>query len=403
MTQASQTVAGTQANTALLSRNRTSKRNYSDMIVQAARDGNVSPLRQFREIALLKSRRNGFTPKEYYDMQIYRSDLSWAQKREFVGEMGSYRLNLRLAPPEITQMRGFLSDKLALTSVLTQFGLPTTTTQAVFATDRNLGKIRTLRNEADIVGFITNEARFPLFGKPVTSFQAIGTIGITSVVAGEGVAHLTSGRSTSVAALATEIVAHHPDGFMFQDAVQQHPKVTELVGPAVGTCRVVTVMNDGHPRVLYAVWKVPSPGAMADNFWQSGSMLALPDIATGEVIKCRRGAGPSTEWIETHPISGLPICGFVLPKWQSVIDTALAAHGIFPINGILGWDIAIGPDGGRVIECNENTCHTLYQCASGRGVLNADFLPAFAKVDAHNDATKQKFRNFNRAVQATLP
>ncbi|MDE3029784.1 MAG: hypothetical protein KGH84_15450, partial [Paracoccaceae bacterium] len=98
MTQASQTMAGTHENTALLSRNIASKRNYSDMVVQAARDGKVSPLRQFREIVLLKSRRSGFTPKEYYDLQIYRADLSWAQKREFVGEAGSFRLNLRLSP-----------------------------------------------------------------------------------------------------------------------------------------------------------------------------------------------------------------------------------------------------------------------------------------------------------------
>ena len=37
-----------------------------------------------------------------------------------------------------------------------------------------------------------------------------------------------------------------------------------------------------------------------------------------------------------------------------------------------------------LIECNENTGHGLYQLASGRGVLNADFLLIFDKITARN-------------------
>ena len=46
-----------------------------------------------------------------------------------------------------------------------------------------------------------------------------------------------------------------------------------------------------------------------------------------------------------------------------------------PDNGILGLDIAITPSGALLIECNENSVHSLYQPPSGLGVLNADFVP----------------------------
>ncbi len=154
---------------------------------------------------------------------------------------------------------------------------------------------------------------------------------------------------------------------------------------------MVTVNETGVPSVLYTVWKIPSATAMSDNFWQAGSLLSMIDRDTGEVLNVRQGGGVETRWLETHPVTGAQIKGITLPNWQKVIDLALAAHALVPDNGILGWDIAITPEGACVIECNENTGHEFYQLAADRGVMNADFLPIFDRVEARNKAMMQDF------------
>ena len=190
-----------------------------------------------------------------------------------------------------------------------------------------------------------------------------------------------NGRAFDIDAFAEEVMTDYPDGFAFQSAVEQHPDVTALAGSAVGTMRVVTVIEDGTPRVLYAVWKIPSPSAMSDNFWQSGSMLGAVDHVTGKVSHAITGAGLERQILEQHPVSGKSFTGFQVPHWDEITKTACEGHALFPEFGVFGWDIAVGKDGPVIIECNANPFHTLYQLAHDRGVNNPDFAPVFDRVE----------------------
>ena len=135
----------------------------------------------------------------------------------------------------------------------------------------------------------------------------------------------------------------------------------------------------------------------SQNEWFYSSILSLS--VDGTVQKVRYGSNVDSQWLKTHPVSGLPVIGITLPHWQKVVDLAIAAHAVVPDNGILGWDIALTPDGATLIECNENTGHGLYQLASGRGILNADFAPAFTAVKARNIALISAFDARRKAYQ----
>ena len=370
------------------------------LIEQATRKSGVSPFRQFADTFRLRGGRNQLTVKEYYEYEIYRAELSAAQKREFVGERGSLALNLRLAPPGLTNMRNFLADKVAFTAMIAAMGLPTTRIQAAFAPTRGFGTLPTLRGADDVITFLTGPARFPLFGKPVRGSQALGSVLIRSVDAAAASATLGNGQTVALAGLAAEVVANTDYGFVFQDAVAVHPAIAAITGSAaVSTVRVVTVNRTDQPEVLYTAWKLPSPTAMSDNFWQAGSLIALVAPKTGEVLQVRFASGPDTQWPEVHPVSGCQIKGITLPDWQSVLDLAIAAHAIVPDNGVLGWDIALTPQGPLIIECNENTGHALYQLAAGRGVLNAEFLPVFDQIIARNTRILAAFAAKRSAYQ----
>ncbi|MCY4181039.1 MAG: hypothetical protein OXD48_12355, partial [Litoreibacter sp.] len=141
-----------------------------------------------------------------------------------------------------------------------------------------------------------------------------------------------------------------------------------------------TIAEDGQARPLYALWKLPAPGAMSDNFWQAGSMLAELDLATGTVKQVRCGKGVDMELVDTHPQTGKALTGFEIPHFKAALDLAVAAHGLAIDNGVLGFDIGIAQDGPVVIEGNTNPFHMLYQLATGRGALNAEFAPVFDRI-----------------------
>lgn len=370
-------------------------------MVTVAKTAGVSPFAQMLQMMTLKKAPNSLTAHEYYDFQVYRPTLTKAAKAEFLGERGSFALNLKLSPPGLTHMRGFLADKVALTALFGAWGLPTTTTRAVFAPQRSLGNLTTLRSAAEVHGWLLAQTVFPIFGKPAKGCQARGTVRIDAIDRASGLATLANGTQVQVATLAAEVAENAENGYVFQDVVAQHPDVTALVGSEnVSTLRLVTVVEDDRPRLLYAVWKLGSAKAMSDNFWQGGSLICHVNPTDGTVLTGRLGSGTGTTWVQAHPQTGLPIVGRVVPNFQKAVDLALAAHGAFPVNGVLGWDIALTPGGACLIECNENTGHALYQYAADRGIMNADFRPVFDRVIARNQRAEQSFATKRKAYTA---
>lgn len=345
----------------------------SSQLVEVAREFNVSPVRQMREMFALSRGRGRVHLQEYYSQRLFDPALSMEKKRQFVGEKGSKKLNDRLSPLKGTPIRTFLRDKVMYSNLITQLGFRSTVTQAVAIAGRGFGAIPTLPDAAAVEAFLRNDARFPLFSKPVEGSGSIGSALILGVES--DMLKLGNGREVAIAELGREIFELFPDGFLFQDAVTQHEMLTRIAGPAIGSIRVVTLRDKAAPSLLYALWKIPSPSAMSDNFWQDGSMLAPVDTDIGTLGLCRIGAGLKMQESETHPVSGEQITGETLPFWDDIRDTACKAHELFPEVGVLGFDIALTPEGPLIIEANCNPHHSLYSLATGQGIYNADFAP----------------------------
>ncbi|MEM6579519.1 MAG: sugar-transfer associated ATP-grasp domain-containing protein [Pseudomonadota bacterium] len=350
----------------------------TQLIVDVARKHGVSPLKQFAEMVRLRYGRRKVNLQEYYSNQMYRPELSARSKREFVGRKANFDLNMRLAPRGYTASnRALIADKMLYTAMMAQLGFRTTRTQAVVSRDRGYGDVPTLRNAEDLVAFMANQAVYPIFCKPETGSLSVGSVRIDAFdTASREVVTLT-GKRVSVEAFAKQVFAEYAHGFIIQSALQQDPAIVDTIGDAVGSVRVVTILRDNMPEVLYTLWKIPSPKAMSDNYWQDGSMMAEVDRTTGTVLQCRRGNGPRQEHVSTHPVTGAALVGMKIPHWDEVVELTTKAHMVFPRFGVFGWDIGITGDGPAIIECNDNPHHTLYQLATGNGILNADFVPVF--------------------------
>lgn len=356
------------------------------LIEDVARKFGISPLRQFREMMRLCAGWRAMDFHEYYTNQVYRPELNLAEKMTYVGEKGSARLNRRLSPLQITGLRAFVRDKVMYGTLMATLGFPVPTVQAVFSKDRSYGKLRSLHDVEEIEAFLLNDAQYPLFVKPEEGSGSVGSALIVALDREQRALVLANGKSIDLRAFAIEVETRYEEGFLFQDAVQQHSMMSDVAGQAVGSIRVVTVFDGDTPSCLYALWKVPSPSAMSDNYWQPGSMLAELDKMSGQVLQCRRGSGPDQEIIERHPVSEAVFTELRIPHWDEVLRMAAEAHRVLPKFGVIGWDIAITPEGPLIIECNANPHHMLYQLATGKGIHNPDFAEVFDRVAARADA-----------------
>lgn len=384
---------------ALLAAPKTPKPPAADTLVRIARDFGVSPLRQLREMWALRRGPGKLSAQEYVSTGAFRPQFDMAAKQEFVGREGSYLLNIGPNDHKLTVSRGFVRDKILYTQLLRSLGLPATQTQALVHSARHVGDIPVLRAPQEVMAFLLSVARLPLFGKPVEGSGSVGSVLIQSVDAKTGMLHLGNGRQMDLDAFAHEIISEYPEGFLFQSAIRQHKTLRDVTGDAVGTIRVVTTRDETGIKPLYTLWKIPSPKAMSDNYWQDGSMIAEIDTQ-GRVVTCAHGAGPGYEQIDTHPVSGIAFAGLQIPHWDQLHDVAVQAHGVFPEFGIIGWDIGVGEDGPVIIEANDNPFHALYQLAAGKGVRNPDLLPRFSAAAAHTKRLLQGRIQTHNARQA---
>ena len=356
----------------------------SDLIQRVARQHRVSPFGQFADMVRLNFGKPKLAFDEYYSQQLYDPALSRADKAMFVGARSNHVLNRRLNPEDRLTQATFIRDKVRYGELLRGRGLATPRAQAVVAATGGYDSIPALRSAAQVADFLRHDATFPTFGKPATGTRSIGSA-LLSHVEGDRI-HLGNGTDYDIDAFAEEVFEDFADGFIFQDAVTQHPALTAIAGPALGSVRIVTVNDGSGPQVLYALWKIPSPAAMSDNFWQAGSMLAALDADTGTVLRVRRGSGPEAEDVTDHPVSGATIPGTILPDWDAACALAVAGHAVYPEAGIFGWDMGLSADGPTIVECNTNPFHQLYQLVHGRGILNAGLAPVFDRVAARRGA-----------------
>jgi hypothetical protein len=110
---------------------------------------------------------------------------------------------------------------------------------------------------------------------------------------------------------------------------------------------------------------------------QFGSLRAPVAEATGRLGAAYDQTNISrvTEPITDHPITGKRIQGFELPLWKETVDLAIRAHETLPDIALIGWDIAVTPDGPVIIEGNSNPGADMLQ-VSHKMPLGATDFPA---------------------------
>jgi hypothetical protein len=139
-----------------------------------------------------------------------------------------------------------------------------------------------------------------------------------------------------------------------QPRVSNHPALRDLAPHALCTVRVVTCENERDDvEVTDAVLRMPSrPWALVDKFYADGIAAAVT-LSTGVLGRATAiGSNGDSRWHSHHPVTHAPIEGLVLPFWSETLDLARRAHCAVSDRDVVGWDIAILPDGPAIIEAH---------------------------------------------------
>lgn len=152
-----------------------------------------------------------------------------------------------------------------------------------------------------------------------------------------------------------------------QQRLLNHPALADLAGESLLVVRVMSCLDPlGQPRITDAMLRVL---AKLEPGWQrrkDDEWVAAVDVATRELGRLT-GDMPETctVWHDMHPVTGAAVRGRVLSHWPAVCALALAAHRGFCDRVVVGWDIAITPDGPQIVEGNPNPDVLLIQRVHG--------------------------------------
>ncbi|WP_421693393.1 sugar-transfer associated ATP-grasp domain-containing protein [Aestuariivirga sp.] len=143
------------------------------------------------------------------------------------------------------------------------------------------------------------------------------------------------------------------DDFLVQPRLSNDPALDDISNGALATVRLLTCRNEaGLPEATNAAFRMAIGNSVVDNFHQGGLATAV-DLNTGVIgIASDIGIRPDVGWRDTHPVSGALFKGRTLPHWDQVVALAVKAHEAFPERIVVGWDVAMLPDGAMIIEGN---------------------------------------------------
>jgi hypothetical protein len=161
------------------------------------------------------------------------------------------------------------------------------------------------------------------------------------------------GVEISLAELLNRLAGRSRAGpLMIQPHLANHPEINDLAGESLITVRVITCLDEADaPVVTHGMLRVLSK---LEPDWPMKTELGSPvDLETG-ILGLMTGDKGDTrfQWFADHPVTGGPVLGRTLPHWPEIRSVALAAHLACPDRLLVGWDIALTPDGAVLLEGN---------------------------------------------------
>ena len=282
-------------------------------------------------------------PGSYYAHHLYDAALGLGEITHYLSrtEMknGIYSLlnTLRRDDPHF----GFsLSEKVEFTEHCRNAGLPVVPILAV-------------ARAGTWAGVAPDDLGGDLFVKSIRGRGAVWARAYCCIVPGRYRA--ADGCELSSAALVEQITAQSQRvPMMIARKFTNHPEIADLAVQSLITFRVFTCFDPaGEPMVTHAMLRTLSK---LEPDWQTEEEFAVAiDLTTGRMgAMCGDANLAPDAWWDHHPKTGALVTGRIIKHWPEIAALAVRAHRVFSARMVIGWDLALTPDGPVVIEGNSD-------------------------------------------------
>ncbi|WP_018881030.1 sugar-transfer associated ATP-grasp domain-containing protein [Thioalkalivibrio sp. ALE30] len=304
----------------------------------------------FRRYRYLASR--GFSAREIRLWGLMNPGLGRRALEQYVSKREMLKIQARHSP---VGHAALLEDKAVFYRYCHELGLPVPQTVAFLSRDlvRFPDSLEPLSSE-DMPNALNREEGRELILKPANGVYGAG-IRRFRVVEG----WLQEGeRILDLGDLLGELKGQ--TRYVLQRRLDNHPSIADWTGlETVQTVRIATAMPaspGSSPKLISAFWRSVVTNADNDNFnyGDTGNLRARLDLLSGRILRVVRASpsGIGLEEVENHPNTGSQLVGRTLPHWEETRRLALAAaQAFYPIR-LIGWDVAITPQGPVLIEGN---------------------------------------------------
>ncbi len=177
---------------------------------------------------------------------------------------------------------------------------------------------------------------------------------------GGGVRKMSLSEIDDIDALCAELVEQEE---FVEELVVQDPR-WEALSPSVNTLRMMTFVANGHARLVFTVARIGSGTSIMDNFHQGG-VGVLVNMDRGVLM----GNGFDKKCVEHEfSVTGVRFDGFKIPFWEEAKAMVLKGAHVNEGVNLVGWDVALTPDGPLVIEANRGPGWDVVQVPAKRGM-----------------------------------
>jgi hypothetical protein len=281
----------------------------------------------------------------YYGLRLYEP-ARWARAHGVVRDREVTYVARYLNAADPARGRESFGDKLRIAAWCREHGMPTVPTIVV------------VKKGVVVSGTPQDLPDTDLFSKPRGSYGGKGARRWWRHAEGRwalprGVIGETVDREGLVAAACRQTL-ETGQSVLVQPALINHPAVAGITSGALATIRLVTMRTiEAVVQPVLAYYRIPTGTAMIDSYCVGG-LAASIDLPTGRLGRAASLAMSSAaESTDSHPDTGDPITGVVLPDWPATVALAKRAHAVAPgLAPVIGWDIALTPEGPLLVEGN---------------------------------------------------
>lgn len=156
---------------------------------------------------------------------------------------------------------------------------------------------------------------------------------------------------------------HQEDrAYLIEEVIKQCAEFSAINASSVNTVRLPTFMNKSGFHVLKPFFRMGRNGSVVDNA-NSGGVFCVVDEETGMLLT--DAMDKQGRFYERHPDSHHQLKGWVIPKWNELLEFAFKIHNTISWYPYVGWDFALTENGWVLIEGNWGQFVTEYADKEG--------------------------------------